>query len=382
MHTFTWLIWLLAAGCAIGLAPNPLYLILALLAAWQVFQACRDDSPLARSFGLFLRFGAVICAGYVLFSVVTVGGARGALVVLELPALRLPDWLGGVVLGGPITVEALAYGLTRGLVIWALMAVFGAFNALVDHYRLLRLSPRSLYHAGLAITIATAFVPSLIRAISEIAAAQRARGHRFGKPSSWLALVAPLLAGSLEKSLQLAEALDARGYGRTVSTPQSRLAPQLLTLSGLLALAGGLFGWFYYGPEALWPAGGLLVGGVALAGLGMWLMGRAVSRSSYRRERWRMRDSLVTVAALLSLAVLLVLRVGGASDMVYYPFPQLTAPGFDLRAGFAFLLLAAPAVLRAPARPDRPHRPVARRAPQGRTEPHEHKEPYFTPNEA
>ena len=91
--------------------------------------------------GLFMRAGALVCLGYVLFGLVTVGGARGATVLIALPALRLPAWLGGVVLGGPVTAEALAWGATRGLSIWTLMVVFGAFNALVDHHRLLRLTP-------------------------------------------------------------------------------------------------------------------------------------------------------------------------------------------------------------------------------------------------
>jgi len=38
------------------------------------------------------------------------------------------------------------------------------------------------------------------------------------------------------------------------------------------------------------------------------------------------------------------LRLSGRGDLVYYPFPQLVAPGFSLWAGGALLLLAAPAI--------------------------------------
>lgn len=361
MHTLAWLIWLGAGFAAIALAPNPLYLTLVLLAAMQVFAACRGDSPLARSFGLFARAGGVVFLGYVLFAVVTVGGARGATALLTLPALRLPDWLGGVVLGGPITAEALAWGATRGLSIWALMTLFGAFNALVDHYRLLRLAPRSLFHAGLAVTIAVAFVPGLVRSSAEIVVAQRARGHRFGRPRSWLALVAPLLAGSLEKSLQLAEALDARGYGRTAAPDAALTRRQLGVLGGLLLLGAGLFGGLYYGPPAAAPAGLALAGGGLALGLSLRALGRLVARSSYRRERWRRRDSAVAAAALAAALALAALRAIGAGDLVYYPFPTIRAPGFDLRAGLALLLLAAPALLAPAAPPARPRRRVARR---------------------
>lgn len=357
MHTVALLVWLGAAFGAIVLAPNPLYLCLVFLAATQVFLAWRGDSPLARSFGLFVRAGAFVCLGYVLFSLITVGGARGTTVLLALPALRLPPWLGGIVLGGPVTAEALAWGLTRGLAIWALMVVFGAFNALVDHHRLLRLTPRALFHAGLAVTIAVAFVPSLVRAIGEIGQAQRARGHRFGGPRSWPPLVSPLLAGSLERSVQLAEALDARGYGRAAAGDRAAALRQAGLLAGTLLLGAGAFGWLYYGPGSV--AGALAAGGSLALGLTMRSLGRLVTRSAYRRERWRRRDTLAVAASLGCLGALVALRLGGAADLVYYPFPTLAPPGFDLRAGLALLLLAAPAALGA----RRPPQRAPRRAP-------------------
>jgi energy-coupling factor transport system permease protein len=353
MHTFTWLLWLGTGLLAVSLAPHPLYLVLVFLAGGLVFASHKNDSPLARSYRLFLRAGAWLCAGYVLFGVVTVGGARGATILLTLPELRLPDWLGGVALGGPISAEALAWGATRGMAIWTLLVLFGAFNALVDHYRLLRLTPRSLFHAGLAVTIAVAFVPAIIKAISEISEAQRARGHRFGGPRSWLPLVGPLLAGSLEKSMQLAEALDARGYGRTTRQGARFLWQQLGILAGLVLLSGGLFIWLYYGTGPLRTLAGLMLAGAA--GCLWWSMrslGQAVQRSSYRRERWRTGDWLVAVSCIVCGASLLSLRLTGA-ELVYNPFPRFVLPSFNLWAGSAILLLAVPALV-APASNRRP----------------------------
>lgn len=360
MHTLTWLTWLGAAFAAIVLAPNPLYLCLVFLAAAQVFLGWRGDSPMARSFGLFVRAGAFVCLGYVVFGLVTVGGAQGETVLLELPALRLPAWLGGVVLGGPVTAEALAWGLTRGLSIWALMVVFGAFNALVDHHRLLRLTPRALFHAGLAVTIAVAFVPALLRAILEIGQAQRARGHRFGGPRSWPPLVSPLLAGSLERSIQLAEALDARGYGRADAAGRAGALRQAGLLAGVLLLGAGVFGWLYYGPGAA-PAA-MASGGALALGLSLRALGRLVSRSAYRRERWRRRDGAAVAACLGCACALAAMRLAGAGELVYYPFPAIVPPGFDLRAGLAILLLAAPAALGRREPPPRADRRDPRRA--------------------
>jgi energy-coupling factor transport system permease protein len=265
-----------------------------------------------------------------------------------------------VVLGGPVTAEALAWGLTRGLAIWALMVIFGAFNALVDHHRLLRLAPPALFHAGLAVTIALAFVPSLLRAIGEIGQAQRARGHRFGGPRSFVPLVSPLLAGSLEKAIQLAEALDARGYGRA----GERLAPwrQAALILGAPLLGAGLFAWLYYGAAGLPWALALGGAGMLCLALATRALGREAPRSSYRRERWRRRDSLTVGASALVVLALAALRLGGA-ELVYYPFPRIVAPGFDLRAGLALLLLATPAAVAGREPPPRtPRRGVVRRS--------------------
>lgn len=360
MHTFTWLIWLVTGLLVIGLAPHPLYLALIFLAVGLVFATQHSDSPLARSYGLFLRAGGVVCASYLLFSVITVGGARGATVLLRLPELRLPPWLGGISFGGPITAEALAWGATRGLAILTLLALFGAFNALVDHYRLLRLSPRSLFHIGLVVTIAVGFVPGLVRSMGEIIEAQRARGHRFGGLRSWLPLVAPLLAGSLEQSVQLAESLDARGFGRTTAPAQALGRRQLWVIGGLLAFSAGLFIWLYYGAGPLRPVAlALLLVGALASCLALRALGRLVRRSSYRRERWRLADSLVALACTICALAMLALQISGAT-LVYNPFPRFSWPGFDLRVGLVLLLLNAPA-LAGPRLPERAPQRLRRR---------------------
>ncbi|MBK9710374.1 MAG: energy-coupling factor transporter transmembrane protein EcfT [Kouleothrix sp.] len=366
MNTLAWLAWLLAALVVTGLTTNPLYLLLALLAATLVFLACHRDTPLARAYRLFFLGGLALWVGYVVFSVVTVGGARGGTVVLRLPALTLPALLGGVTLGGAVTAEDLTWGAVRGLRLWTLMATFGAFNALVSHYRLLRLAPRSFFHAGLAVTIAVSFVPQTVRAIGEIAESQRLRGHRFRGPRSYLPLVAPLLASSLEKSIQLAEALDARGYGRTRDLDVRLGRRQAAMIAGLLLLGGGLFGWLYYGPRAAAPALGLLGAGVAVLGLALRSLGRLVARTTYRRERWRRRDSAVLAAAIVCAAGWVALWLAGG-PLIYNPYPVVALPPFDPLAGALAALLATPALFGPAPNEERAARP--RRAPRRTTEP-------------
>jgi energy-coupling factor transport system permease protein len=351
MHTLTWLIWLVAALVVVGLTTNPLYLLLVLLAVALVFIACHDDRPLARSFRLFFVAGFLIWLGYIVFSAITVGGGRGNTVLLRLPALTLPPLLGGVTLGGAITAEDMVWGAVRGLRIWALIAIFGAFNALVDHYRLLRMTPRSLFHVGLAVTIAITFVPHTVQSLADIREAQRLRGHRFRGLRSYLALVAPLLASSLEQSIQLAEALDARGYGRTRVTDVALGRQQIGVLVGVLLFSAGLFGWLYYGSAATIITLAMMAAGAALLLLAARALGRMVTRTTYRRERWHQRDMLVCGAALGCAAAWIGLRTMGMGDLIYNPYAALRLPPFALIAGMAVLLLAAPALFGAPANP-------------------------------
>jgi energy-coupling factor transport system permease protein len=374
MNTITWLAWLIAALVVAGLTTNPLYLLLALLAATLVALACHRElstsSGLARAYRLFFIAGFVLWVGYVIFSVVTVGGPRGRTVIAELPTVTLPALLGGITLGGPIAAEDLAWGAVRGLRIWTLLAIFGAFNALVNHYRLLRLAPRSFFHAGLAITIAISFVPQTLRAIATIVEAQRVRGHRFRGPRSYLPLVAPLLANSLEQSIQLAEALDARGYGRTRPDDRHVGRRQVVLLGGLLLVAMGVFGWLYYGSFAGSTsagatyqilAGALMLVGAAVLGLALRSLGRLVTRTTYRRERWRRRDTTVLAASIACAAGWVALWLAGGR-LPYNPYPVISMPLFDPIAGALVVLLASPALFGpAPTEGRAPLKPRARR---------------------
>ncbi|WP_298819205.1 energy-coupling factor transporter transmembrane component T [Chloroflexus sp.] len=367
MHTRTWLYWLVAATTMTILAPHPLYHVLTMLVVTYVFVAHRDDRPLARSFSLFARAGAIIWVGYIIFAIVTVGGPRGATALITLPAFQLPVWLGGIVLGGPITVEALAWGATRGLGLWTLLLIFGAFNALVDHHRLLRLTPRSLFHAGLAVTIAIAFAPGLVRTIQDITATQRARGHRFGGIRSWWALLGPLLAGSLERALQLAEALEARGYGHTLVSPSP--GRTLALIMGLSSLAAALIGWLWAGPSTLPVMGVLGTFGLLLTSWAARQLSQSVPRTTYRRERWHRHDTIVCIVLSGALAIIALARLLEPASLVYYPFPVISAPTFDLHIGAAIAALAIPALPFRKPLPRRARRIIAdRRAERRRTE--------------
>jgi energy-coupling factor transport system permease protein len=147
----------------------------------------------------------------------------------------------------------------------------------------------------------------------------------------------------LERSVALAAAMDARGYGRTAQVPASvRRTTTALTLGGLLGVCAGTYG-------LLTAEGGvyglpLLLAGVVAAAAGLRLGGRRTLRTRYRPDPWGARAWLVAgsgaaVAALLTLASV---RDPGALTPGVVP---LVAPTLPLWPAAAVLLGLIPAFL-------------------------------------
>ena len=70
----------------------------------------------------------------------------------------------------------------------------------------------------LAVALATRLVPTLERDAAGLTESLRGRGVEVSGVRGRARLLTPLLAGSLERALNLAEAMEARGYGRPGAT--------------------------------------------------------------------------------------------------------------------------------------------------------------------
>ena len=116
-----------------------------------------------------------------------------------------------------VTEEELAIAALNGLRLAGVALAFSAYALLVDHDRLVtavRFAPRS----ALAVALATRLVPSLERDAAGLRDAVRGRGVRVRGVRGHARLLSPLVAGSLERAGNLAEAMEARGYGRVDGT--------------------------------------------------------------------------------------------------------------------------------------------------------------------
>jgi energy-coupling factor transport system permease protein len=337
-NTWSWVAWLVAGAIAAFTLRNPLYLVLVLCAAWIVYAALGRSTPVGSSWGSFVRIGIFFFALAIPFNALSIH--VGQIILFRLPG----NW---PIIGGPITLEAIIAGAVSGLALLTILVVFAAFNAVVDHYQLLRATPAFLFHAGVVISIAITFVPQMVLSAKEIRQAQRIRGHRFRGIRDLLPLVMPLLANGLERAIQLAETMEARGFGSIVSPLSHRQASlsQVVTLIGLLGILGGLFLMAFFSQAGI--LGPVLVAlGVAVMLAVFGLQGRRVRRTRYRRAQWRARDTAVVAASAALVIVILVVRVTVPETLYYDPFkPGLFLPSFDPIVGAALLLLAVPAVL-------------------------------------
>jgi energy-coupling factor transport system permease protein len=263
----------------------------------------------------------------------------------QIVLLRLPQtW---PVVGGLITLEAVIAGAANGLSLFTILVVFAAFNAAVDHYQLLRATPAFLFQAGLVVSIAVTFVPQMVLSAREIREAQRIRGHRFRGVRGLMPLAVPLLATSLERAIQLAETMEARGFGsalRPVSRWQAT-AVQVLTLAALLSMLSGLLLVAYFPALGLRGWGLACAGGLGLAAV-FWLQGRRVRRVRYRRSPWTVRDTAVLAASLVALGVGIAARWLAPESLQYAPYPpNPLVPSFNPWIGASLLLLSVPALL-------------------------------------
>ncbi len=329
LHAVAWFIWLLAALIGVSMTRNPLYLTLA-IATFMVTVAVirRPDettvAPLTPA-----RFALYVVPLAALLNALL--SRVGDTVLLTIPR----PW---PLLGGPLTAEAVVYGALNGLQLTALFTAFIVLNLAVPIRDLIRLIPRAFYPVAVVISIAVTFIPTTLRQIQQIREAQAIRGHRIRRLSDWLPLFMPLLVGGLERALQLAEAMAARGFiGENGASPKSHA--QLVSGMGLLGiLSGGLLtAW----RPTLW--GPLLMGVGAVAMIGaLRLAGRHVPHTTYRRVVWGYREWLVAGSALAALAAFLG---WGTPTRTYNPYPTLTWPAFDPLAGMAWLGFLMPTLV-------------------------------------
>jgi energy-coupling factor transporter transmembrane protein EcfT len=219
LHPLTWWIWSLLIVGAVISANSSWLAAIAIAGATILVLRLAADAPWARTFWFSLKLGVFILIIRTVVGVL-IGVPIPGTKIFTLPIIPLPNWMAGIRIGGALTQERLLSSIHEGLIIVAVIALFGAAVSLTSPHKLLRVTPVMIYEFGVATVIATSALPNLVQSVARIRRARLLRGDE--KPS-WRSIALPLLEDSLSKSLELAAAMDARGYG--VSRKRSRYRP-------------------------------------------------------------------------------------------------------------------------------------------------------------
>lgn len=253
----------LAAAAIAFAGENPL-----VLAAVAVGALALAAAAPARPSRLFLLGGLV--SGLTLVLINPFVAAEGDLILWQGPEVTPIDL--------EVTMEEVVAGFAMGLRLFAVAVLIGAVLAHIDPDRLqaqvARVAPRSALVGALAARL----MPTLERDARAISEAARLRGVPLAE-GRWSTrarraapLALPLLASSLERGLDVAEAMTARGYGsggrsRVAEAPYTAAERAVLAIGASLAvvavaaIALGLGAYDYY-PTLASPLGG---GGLAVA---------------------------------------------------------------------------------------------------------------------
>jgi energy-coupling factor transport system permease protein len=275
-----WLVWSLAAVTVALISDNPVYRILVALVALNVLLSWlppgRNVRPLVVAVVLAAAFAALMNV---------IASHTGVHVLLRLPA----DW---PLIGGPLTLESLAFGGALGLGLVAALLAVAPLSLILEPHDVVDAMPAPLERTGIAVATSLNLVSGFGRTFTAVRDAQRMRGWRPRGIRSWNEVLVPVVLTAIEDSVLLAEAMEALGFGAGRRTSYARTTIDRwdwIVVAGSL-LAVGLFvgarvaaipiDWYPYPALAMPPIHPVLV--AACLGLMLPSFGRPVSQGEAR----------------------------------------------------------------------------------------------------
>lgn len=260
---------------------NPLFLLLLFLATLPVVRV----AGVWREWLASMKFTVYLCAAIILINALV--SSHGTTVLFSFP-FRLP------VVGTPvITLEALFFG---GAMCLRLLAIISAFAILTftvhpDDMMLAMIKIRLPYKSVLLTSLSTRFIPTLIDDAQRITDVQRSRGLELDKGRltrrirGRASIVTALLSNSLDRAVQVAEAMESRAFG--TGRGRTFYKDIRLTLTDTVTLV------FAFLPAAL----GIFM---SVSGYGQYQYYPTVQRVSLSGPEW----SLLGLMAALLLSIL------------------------------------------------------------------------------
>ncbi len=143
-----------------------------------------------------------------------------------------------------VTLESLAFGATLGLRVLTTLLLFAVYSACVNPDEVLRLLRPLARRSALTATLASRMVPVAAGDLVRLREGAALRGPG-AAPVDRAALARRIVAGSLDRSVDIAATLELRGYalaparGRRVPGRRSRYDRRMFAVAALV-VAGGL----------------------------------------------------------------------------------------------------------------------------------------------
>lgn len=249
---------------------NPLFLLAVFLSTLPLVKAARVGSEWLSAMRLALYLSAAVILINALVS------SHGTHILYQAP-FHLP------LVGAPvITLEAIIYGAVMSLRLLAIISAFAilTFTVNPDDMMLAMIKMRLPYKSVLVATLSARFIPTLLDDVARITDVQRSRGLELDRGrltrriKSRTSIVTALLSNSLDRAVQVAEAMESRAFGtglkRTfyrdlVFSPTDVLTLVFSLLPAALGIFMGLngYGQYQYYPTIAW---------LSLAGGEIWLL--------------------------------------------------------------------------------------------------------------
>lgn len=188
---------------------NPVYILVLFCGTLPLILMAKIRAEWKTAMKFSILLGLLIILINMLFS------QYGTHILYQIP-FRIP------LIGSPrLTLEAILYGLGNTL---RLLTIISAFIILTltthpDDMMLMMQSMKLPYKTVLVASLSTRFIPALIEDVKEIRDTQQSRGlelHQiklFHKIKRSGMIIMPLLYNSLDRTIQIAEAMESRGFG-------------------------------------------------------------------------------------------------------------------------------------------------------------------------
>ena len=330
-----WLAWGIAASMPFLLGRNPFPMLVGMCAVLAVRVSCRPASGHGVGWPIVIRAAAIFAVIAVLFNVLTV--RTGEQVIVAIPE----DW---PLIAGPVTWNAVVYGLLAAVGVLGLVMVWATVGSHLHWSSLARLLPDPFVGFAVAGSAAINLVPQTAAALTDIREASAARGYAPSGIRSVAAVLTPMINVGLDRSMRLAEVLEARGFGGRRST--ERPAALGFELGWSLLLGGGFIG----GYGLIAAIGWATVGGIAAAALGTAIIARSRRPDAIRRTRFRQeslgREDWIVIAAAVAVAITCVVaRSIEPRTFTYEPYPHIQMPAAVLWPLIGLLGLFVPALV-------------------------------------